>query len=463
LSDEIDSKRANGQQGQERVSAIVQLKLRIPLALVVVAIAGCGGRASSQASGSESAVGSGGAASGASAGGVASGSVVSGSVASGSVVSGSVASGSVASGSIVGTSGSAASGSVVSASDTVTTSGTIAGSPDDAGSDGESMVSPLAIPSAGCGPTSKWAGALGKWVSQPTGCGPGTNNQGSAACQPIPPGSTVPVKSTMGSPENRGWWVYVPATYDSTKPYKVIYSGAGCGDGNYFNAGEDGYAYNTVDSDQAILVGLDYDTYSDVPGCYDDRDPQSNDFEFFPWLQNEIENELCVDVKHEFFSGFSSGASLAQQLNCAFPDKLRGFVAATGCEPGTPPYPGAQFSPCVDKPTAAFYLKDLNDTDNTYACILPACERVLEQNGCKTATGAPYTTCNPQDLTTTTPYPVPPAFGLPQGASCVQFNGCPSEYPVVFCVLRQDEHDEAYAAPFVVPLLWDWMNNKLAN
>jgi hypothetical protein len=351
----------------------------------------------------------------------------------------------------------------VSASGTVATSGTTLTSPDEGGPDGENTVSPVAIPSAGCGPNSKWTGATGKWVSQPTGCGPGTNNQGSAACQPVPPGSTVPVKATMGSPENRGWWVYVPATYDSTKPYRVIYSGAGCGDSNYFNAGEDGDAYNTVDSDQAILVGLDYDTYSDVPGCYDDRDPQSNDFAFFPWLQNEIENEFCVDMKHEFFSGFSSGGWLAQQLNCAFPDKLRGFVAITGCEPGAAGYPGMQFSPCVDKPTAAFYVKDVNDTDNTYACILPGCERVLKQNGCRTASGVPYTTCNPQDPTTTTPYTVPAGITLPQETSCVQFNGCPSDYPVVFCVLQQGAHGAEYPSAFVTPLLWDWMNNKLAN
>ena len=442
---------------QEMVTGDARAKGRIALALAFVAIAGCGGRASDPGGG----IGSSGASAAA---GASSGSVASGSVASGAVASGSVTSGAVASGSVPGASGSLTSdsGSIVSASGTVTMSGTMLGAPVDAGPNTESPVAPVVVPSAGCGPISKWTGATGKWVSQPTGCGPGTNNQGSAACQPIPPGSTVPVKSTMGSPENRGWWVYVPSTYDSTKPYKVIYSGAGCGDGNYFNAGEDGYEYNTVDSDQAILVGLDYDTYSDIPGCYDDRDPQSNDFEFFPWLQNEIENELCVDVKHEFFSGFSSGGWLAQQLNCAFPDKLRGFVAVTGCEPGAAGYPGTQFSPCVNKPTAAFYLKDFNDTDNTYACILPGCERVLKQNGCRTAAGVPYATCNPQDPTTTTPYAVPPG-NLPEGTSCVQFNGCPPEYPVVFCVLQQDAHGSEYSGPFVAPLLWDWMNNKLAN
>jgi len=266
----------------------------------------------------------------------------------------------------------------------------------------------------------------------------------------------VPVKATSGSPEYRGWWVYVPTGYDPNRPYKVIYNGPGCGDGNYFNAGEDGYPYYSVDNGDAILVGLDYDTYSDVPSCYDDRDPQSNDFTFFPWLQSQIESEFCVDTSHEFFSGYSSGAWLAQQLNCAFPDKLRGFVANSGCEPGAAGYPGAQYSPCVDKPTAAFYVHDPGDTDETYACILPACARVLKQNGCS------VTHCDPLDTTITTAYPVPPGVTLPPGGSCVQFNGCPEEYPVVFCLVPGQNKTNGQNWG-IVSLFWDWMNNRLAN
>jgi hypothetical protein len=320
------------------------------------------------------------------------------------------------------------------------------------GPDGGTMLGPL--PSAGCG--KPWNGMTGMWVSQPTGCAQGNNNQGTASCQAIPPGSVVPAKAAEGSPEYRGWWVYVPQGYDPSKPYKVIYNGAGCGDGNYFNAGRDGYPYYSVDGNQAILVGLDYDTYSDVPGCYDNRDPQSNDFTFFPWLQSQIENELCVDTSHEFFSGYNSGAWVAQQLNCAFPDKLRGFVSTAGCEPGVAPYPGAQFSPCAQKPTAAFFVADFEDTDNTYACLLPACTRVLEQNGCT------VTKCDPLDKTLTTPYPVPAPVTPPAGTVCVQFNGCPEEYPVVFCVTYGGLSKSDGQNWGVVSLFWDWMSNKLA-
>jgi hypothetical protein len=261
--------------------------------------------------------------------------------------------------------------------------------------------------------------------------------------------------ATKGSPESRGWWIYVPSGYDPNKPYRLIFNGAGCGDSDYFHAGADGYPYNTVDSENAILVGLDYDTYSGTPTCYDDGDPQSNDFTFFPWLQSQIEGDFCVDLNHEFFSGYSSGAWLAQQLNCAFPNKLRGFASVRGCEPGAQGYPGSQ-PPCASKPTAVLYVHDLNDSTTQYACILPACTRVLKQNGCST------TNCNPGDTTITTPYPVPVGVNLPKGASCVQFNGCPADYPVVFCTTTNQAASDQQGWG-VVPLAWDWMYNKLSD
>jgi hypothetical protein len=305
--------------------------------------------------------------------------------------------------------------------------------------------------SPGCGGT-PWTGPTGQWVAEPPGCNEAPGSDGAAACQAIPPGSLVPAVATKGSPEDRGWQVYLPQRYNPSKPYKVIYRGSGCGGGN---AGAFGFPYDPYDSlDQgdAILVGLDSDTYSDIPGCFDEQDPQSNDFAFFPWLQSRIESQFCVDMNHEFFAGDNSGAWLAQQLDCAFPDRLRGFVSTGGCEPGAVPgSSGAQYSPCVDKPTAAFFVKDTGE-DTPYTCMLPACERVLRQNGCN------VTTCNPLDPALTTRYALPAGVQLPAGSTCVQFNGCPADYPVVFCLtMNQTVHgvpqDWGYEKSF-----WDFMN-----
>jgi len=416
-------------------------------AFVLLAIAACGGRTSGVAgSGSPSGAGSGGVSTGAFSG-------TSGMVSA--MTSGST-SGTATSGTFVGS--GVISGIVLGASGTMTSSGTvgISGPLGDAGPDSGTVLS--AAPSAGCG--KPLTVATGKWVSQPTGCASGTNNQGTAECQAIPPGSTVPATATSGSPEYRGWWVYVPTGYDASKPYTVIYSGAGCGDSDYFSAGEYGFPYYDVDNGQAILVGLDYDTYSDVPGCYDAREPTSNDLQFFPWLQDHIEQEFCVDTAREFLSaygGVQDGTGLVNQISCVMPSKLRAQVTVAGGEvsaPGFPSldYPGALAAACNPSPIAAFFVHDFGDTDDTYANeIATSCARILSQNGCA------VTTCNPLDPTLTTPYEVPAGVTPPAQTKCVQFNGCPADYPVVFCVTYGQDHsdDQNWG---VVTLFWDFVN-----
>jgi hypothetical protein len=406
---------------------------------VFVVIAACGGRTSGvSGSGSNVAV---------------SGSVSAGTVSGGSgtismSASGST-SGTVTSGSVV--SSGATSGTVVSVSGTITSSGTVGILPPvgDGGPDSGPALGP--IPSAGCGKTSPVATAM--WVSQPVGCAQGVNNQGTAACQAIPPGSVVAAKATQGSPEYRGWWVYVPTGYDSNKPYTVIYSAAGWGDPNYFHGGADGFPYQMVDGGNAILVGLDYDTFSPEGTGYDPNDPQSNDLVFIPWLMNEIESTYCVDTTREWISDYGdSENALAEQLDCAFPARFRGQVMVSGSEPGAPGYPGS-LPTCHPSPMAAFYVHDINDTDSTYASILPGCSRILQQNGCSN------TTCDPSDKTLTTPYPVPAGVNLTiSNGTCVKF-GCPAEYPVVFCTTNyapNHHSDDQYMG--VVALFWNFIN-----
>ena len=100
---------------------------------------------------------------------------------------------------------------------------------------------------------------------------------------------------------------------------------------------------------------------------------------------------------------------------------------------------------------AAFYVHDVGDTDTTYEEMIPGCSRVLKQNGCSN------TVCNPLDATLTTPYRVPAVVSPPASTTCVQFNGCPVDYPVVFCVTHNQDHsdDQNWG---VVPLFWDFIN-----
>jgi hypothetical protein len=245
-------------------------------------------------------------------------------------------------------------------------------------------------------------------------------------------------------PEQRGYWVLVPNNYNPNTPYRVIYEGAGCSN-PIMSSGMSVYAYQNVDNGDAIQVGLDVDP--DRPDlCYDDTNPASNDFYFFPWLMAEIESELCVDTKHEFISGYSTGAYLANQLGCAFPDKLRGQVLVSGGEPVSQP-------PCIGHPIAAFFVHDFFDMDNAYSLVLPACARTLRQNGCTSDDCS-----DPVDSGSTVPYVLPAGIAPPPGTVCRQFTGC-GEDPVVFCTTYHFGHSDQNS--WVVPAFWDFMKNKL--
>jgi hypothetical protein len=294
--------------------------------------------------------------------------------------------------------------------------------------------------SSGCG--NPWMHDTNTWVEV---AGPATHTN------PAPLGPLVTISGPASQySEDRGYWVFVPKNYDPNKAdgYKVIYSGVGCDDPDRYHSGKTGYQYQKNDNDDAIQVGLDYDTHSFTPQCYDNRNPKSNDFTFMPWLMNEIEKDFCVDLNHQFFSGFSSGGWVAQQFNCAFPTKFRGMVSTTGSEPADQPM-------CNPGPVALFHIHDINDAGNTYASFLPGCTRVLKQNGCT------VTDCrDPQSDTLTSPYTLPPD-AMPNGTpTCRQFNGCPADYPVVFCTTHLPNTLDRHGAQpeLAVPAFWDFVS-----
>jgi poly(3-hydroxybutyrate) depolymerase len=244
----------------------------------------------------------------------------------------------------------------------------------------------------------------------------------------------------------RGFAVVVPTNYNPMMPSRVIYEGAGCGDTGAANGATSSYhfwEYDKTDPVQTIQVGLDYGTVR-KDHCYDNESPTSNDFKYFPVLHKQIEDTFCVDTTKEFFSGFSTGAWLANQLTCAFPDVLRGVVLATGNEPPMQPT-------CVPgHPVAGLFLHDQADPYNTYAGILPGCKRLLMQNGCTT------TECAPDNASTTMPYPLASQPPPPQNTACIQFKGCPANAPVVFCQTHLNGEAAHYIGQdsWVGPLFW---------
>ncbi len=266
------------------------------------------------------------------------------------------------------------------------------------------------------------------------------------------PGHGASYPPCVNGMKKRGFFVYLPANYDNTKPSKVIYEAAGCGDTLAPQGGTSSYPYQDVDQNsatQVIQVGLEYsrDDY-----CYDNQNPKSNDFKLFPVLHQYIEKNFCVDKTKQYFSGYSTGAWVAAQFTCAFPDVLHGFVFATGNEPQQPT--------CLSgHPTAGLYLHDINDQANSFEGMLPACVRQLTQNGCTVKTCDKQTMAN---TALTTKYDFSSAFGVPSGTTCVSFNGCPANAPVVWCSTNMNAPPNHYTqsadSVWIKKLFWDFID-----
>jgi hypothetical protein len=300
------------------------------------------------------------------------------------------------------------------------------------------------IMSPGCGLALPANITLGKWTDM---ADPGNGN---------PPPITV-------DNVDRGYWVYVPPGYDGNKPYKVIYQGAGCGASypngsgkpnlsGMTNSNQPVWPFQNVDMGQAIQVGVDYGFNPARPNCFDDQNPQSNDFKFFPVLKKAVESMLCIDTANVFLSGYSTGSWWVNQMTCGFGEEIRGTAEATG---GEPPQPTC----VVGAHIASLFLHDINDQLNTYQGILPACLRALKNNGCTTMGGGPYTACDPSNVATTAPWPIPPGLTIPGKGVCIQFDGCPADSPVVFCTTTnadvQGQNHYEFVNSFIAPLFWN--------
>lgn len=247
----------------------------------------------------------------------------------------------------------------------------------------------------------------------------------------------------------RGYYVYVKPNYDPSKPNRVIYSGAGCQAAKADNGATAGYSYRDVDGDaQVIEVGL---TYSRNDTCYDNANPTSSDFAFFPMVQKLIEDQFCVDTTKEYWSGYSSGAWVGNQFSCAFPERFSAMVFATGNEPMKQPT-------CKNgPPLAGLFLHDDADEYNTAALMKPGCARLLAQNGCTT------TQCDWNNATLSDSYPVPASVtGAPATLKCVSFKGCPANKPVVWCSTNlggsADSRHYINISSWITPLFWDFLN-----
>jgi poly(3-hydroxybutyrate) depolymerase len=199
---------------------------------------------------------------------------------------------------------------------------------------------------------------------------------------------TLDVGGTM-----REYFVYLPAGYDSERPYPVVYQFHGCSN-NADRQNNNPPVHDYSGSNAIVIRG------KAVADCWDTA-ADGTGVALFDALVPEVESTWCADPARRFATGYSGGSFMTHRLACVRGDVLHGVASIAGGQAG---------NNCVGQ-VAALLIHD--DTDGTVNITASegARDRHLSNNNCDAQAA-------------TTPDDHPP---------CGAYAGCDADLPVTWC------------------------------
>jgi poly(3-hydroxybutyrate) depolymerase len=223
----------------------------------------------------------------------------------------------------------------------------------------------------------------------------------------------------------REYILKMPAGYDGTKPYILIFGFharggnasqvAGSGNDNY-------YGLAARAGDKAIFVapeGLDAGW----------RNSDGRDIVFVKAMLAFFNSKLCVDQQRIFSTGFSFGGMMSDAIGCAMADVFRAIAPMAGGLP-TADHPYSGCDQVNDHPIAVWMSHGDSDTTVAFADGKAARDLFVKRNQCQTQTSS------------VTPSP------------CVAYQGCLAGYPVHWC-----QFSGGHAVPdFASKAIWDFFS-----
>jgi predicted esterase len=266
--------------------------------------------------------------------------------------------------------------------------------------------------------------------------------------------------STRLSINGRDYIIDIPADYDPTHPYRLIFSwhqAFGSANGNAVgqypanngpNFDAQNYAYfglhreATAAGEPAIFVAPQ--GIGDFPWDYD------RDVVVFDDLLSHIDENLCVDDSRVFTTGFSFGAMMSHALSIGRKSKLRAAVTMAAAnynftQPMDSGEPFAYFGITGMSDGTCPWVNGNSTTQGGKYCVL----HHAENNGCMI----------PDDIMT--------AMNGSNDHVCYDFEGCQEGYPVKVCTFDGNHTPSAVAGgspgddglnAFVPPLAWEFIS-----
>jgi poly(3-hydroxybutyrate) depolymerase len=227
----------------------------------------------------------------------------------------------------------------------------------------------------------------------------------------------------------------IPANYDNTKPYMLVFTfHARGGTAQQIANGEGGtlawYGLPPLANNNAIFVS---------PNGFNNgwANNGGEDTAFVDAMMEKIEGDLCIDEELRFATGFSWGGAMSYSLACSRPDKMRAVAVLSGgllsgCDGGTQPVAYYAQHGTRDSVLNTQMGRQLRDT-------------FVRNNGC-----------------TTVAEPNPG----PGGASAkTQYQGCTEGYPVTWVIFDGDHNpsqtDPGNQRPFAPGNTWEFFSQFL--
>jgi len=257
----------------------------------------------------------------------------------------------------------------------------------------------------GAGPSGGAGGGAGMGVggmAPTTGCGAAT----------WPPGDGTTVQSMDVEGTAREYIVQIPTAYDPNRPYRLVFAWHGR-TGTAGQVARNFYGLENPLGDSTIFVsgqGLGTETDPADTGW-----PNTNgqDIALVRALLASLSSSYCIDQNRIMSVGMSYGGIMSYHIACNMPDVFRAIAPIAGAAFG------GRSQTCGTNTIAVWGAHGTADETVTYTSGESARDAYVTRNHCQTTT-APLATspC--------------PASGS-DGCSCVQYQGCDSGYPVVWC------------------------------
>jgi poly(3-hydroxybutyrate) depolymerase len=242
------------------------------------------------------------------------------------------------------------------------------------------------------------AGSISKGGGGAGGGGSSTSMK-SAGCGKAP--TLMSGNRTIG---NRSFILRIPANYDNTHPYRLVF--AYHWRGGTMQDVDGGGTSGAVWSYYGLKAQADESTIFVAPQGVGNGWADPGDLKFTDDMNKLIQDDLCVNTKQVFALGFSFGGGMSYALACARPSVFRAVAVyagaqLSGCEGGTEPIAYLGIHGIGDGTLGIDGGRDLRD-------------KFVANNGC--------TAQNP-------PEPSPGS----QMHTCTSYQGCDPGYPVRWC------------------------------